>query len=382
MKMKISVFVVFLMIAAAAVASPSDPQQIAADATAPSPRLLVAGNELGELFGNRKLEANIQLTNLQDASMDLVRVVPRFAKDKIVNFKPVRVGKGATASVQVSIEVGSEAGRFAHYFDVYQKGADEPVDTFAVRGFADWIVDPASTRTNFGSIDVDSGVERTLTVALRPGEALRMTRITESDRRFDATISADGTSLKLKSRSDAPLGLFDTRVVVATNHAYQKHVGFALQGQIVGRIVPDSNPVEFGLFRVGEGGERLVRLTQLDGRPIRISGVRTEGAKVDAELRDCMPVDPSCKLLRLNLPPQLERGQVGGFAYLDLVDYGRELPIRFGAIVIGKDTQIRNLNEDMKAAADMEEPVASILKSAVQTPLPPGKCRILRAKVR
>lgn len=370
--MKTSIFTITLqfLIAASAFASQAE-DALVAEPTAPVAieSIVASDTEIGEVYGYSSVVANVSLTS-NNRTLDLARVVPRFAEDKVVAFTPGKLRKGAQVSVRISVEVGAASGRFAHYFDVYGEGSPEPVGSFAVRGFADWIVDPKSTKVELGNIDLKRGVDRTFGISLRPGARLKLTKVISRDPRFDATVGADGNSLRLQSRGDAPLGVFDTSVIVSTDHPDQKRVGFVVRGQILGRVVPDSNPVDFGVLRIGDESERLVRLTQVDGEPIRIGRLRKDGTAFDAELKDCIPVNASCKLLRLHVPPQMTRGQVGGTVFVDLPDYGRELPIRFGIIVIGKETKILDLNDEMKAAADVQPPVASILQSSVKGPTP------------
>lgn len=371
MKIKIAAITLQFLFAANAFAYPAESAivepEVAPVAVVP---IVASGTEVGEVYGFSSVVANVSLTNAESKIVNLVRVVPRFADDKVVEFDSAKLRRGAQTKVRVSIEVGPASGRFAHYFDVYAEGMKEPVSSFAVRGFADWIVDPKSTRVDFGNIDLKRGIDRAFEIVLRPGAGLKLTNVVAKDPRFDVTVGADGKSLRLRSRNDAPLGVFDASILVATDHPDQKRVGFAVRGQVLGRIVPDSNPVDFGVLRIGDQSERLVRLSQVDGEPIHIGSLRKEGTTFDAELKDCIPANASCKLLRLHVPPQTNRGQVGGTVFLDLPDYGRELPIRFGVIVIGKETKILDLNEEMKAAADVTPPVTSILQSSVKVPVP------------
>ena len=371
--MKTTIFAIILQFLVATSVFASQPESIpASEPTSPvaTESLVASGTEVGEVYGFSSVVANVSLSS-SNGTLNLSRVVPRFDNDKVVAFTPGKLREGAQASVRISIEVGAASGRFAHYFDVYGEESKVPVGSFAVRGFADWVVDPKSTQIDLGNIDLKRGVDRAFEIVMRPGASLKLTKVISKDPRFDATIGADGISLRLQSREDAPLGVFDTSILVETDHPDQKRVGFVLRGQVLGRIVPDSNPVDFGLLRIGDESERLVRITQVDGDPIQIGQLRKDGVAFDAELKDCIPADASCKLLRLHLPPQTNRGQIGGVVFVDLPDYGRELPIRFGVIVIGKETKILDLDEEMKAAAEVQAPVASILQSSVKLPVPP-----------
>jgi hypothetical protein len=356
-------------------------QSTAQDVSITTDLLSSNGADFGETVMYGYAEAEVEIVNRSRSEVNVVRVAPRLSADKVIVFEPKRLQSTESLRVKVRIDVGRLVGRIARYFDVYAEGGTEPVGSFAVRGFSDWIISPKSTFADLGNIDLERGVDHGFTIEPRPGLSVKMLDVLEPDPRFDAVISADGQTLRLKSRVDAPLGMFDSYVVVSTNSSLQKKMSVHVRGQIVTRIVPASNPVDFGLLRIGEGGsERRLRLEQIDGKPIEIGAIRSEGAPVTAKLQGCIPVADSCKLLILKVPEQQKTGQIGGVVYLDLPQYKREFPIGFGMVVIGKDTQIRDLAADMKAASAVPAPLSTVLKSAVSATPPPRQMTLPEGK--
>src|SRR5690606_19120077 len=105
------------------------------------------------------------------------------------------VKAGGTFSVELEITLKEDVGRVAVYFDVFAKGQAEPVDGFAVRGFADWLVSPVGTTIDFGTFEVAKSVRKVIPIEVRPGASVRLIRIDNPSPTFDATIAQDGKSL-------------------------------------------------------------------------------------------------------------------------------------------------------------------------------------------
>lgn len=345
----------------------------------------VTPTELGEVFSHDVVRTTISIRNSGAKAIEIDRIAPRFANDKVESTSSGRIDGSGSIDATIAVDVAAATGRFAHYFDVYEQGNPVPVGSFALRGFADWLIDPASVLVDFGAVDLERGVERKVDIALRPGIALALKKVLDKDPRFDISIGNNGQSVTLKSRKDAPLGMFDSRTRIKTDSVLQEITDVHVRGQINARIVPDSNPVEFGLIRVGQEVERKVRLENVDGKPVRLGSMSKEGSPVDIELLDCVPAAPSCKVLRMKLPAPTDRNPVSGVVNIEMLDQGVTFPLRFGAIVIGENTQVRDLDADMRAAAAHEVPISSILKSAttkapapIESPVPQGDGPLLK----
>lgn len=374
----LSAVLVHSLAAAAAVQGevPAPPQRSIIHAT-PS--------ELGEVYSHDIIRTMVSIRNGDARSIEVDRVAPRYSNDKVESTSGSALAGNGAIDATIVLDVASATGRFAHYFDVYEKGNPVPVGSFALRGFADWLIDPASLFVDLGAIDRERGIERKIDIALRPGVALSLKKALSEDPRFDVTIAKDGRSVLLRSRKDAPLGMFDSRIRIETDSKLQEIADVHVRGQFNGRIVPDSNPVDFGLLRVGQEAERKVRLENVEGKPIHLGSISKEGSPVDIELLDCIPAAPSCKLLRMKLPKPTTRDPVSGTVNIEMPDQGLTFPLRFGAIVIGENTQVRDFEADMRAAAAREVPVSSMLKSAttktpdpLESPMPQGSGPLLK----
>jgi hypothetical protein len=331
----------------------------------------VENSEFEVAYPYQNVRVGVNLRNISEEVLTITAIKPRLKGDKNATSMPVQLSSGETGKIEVTVSVGNTVGRIARYFDVFSEGHQEPIGSFSIRGFVDWVVSPDSTSIDFGRIDLSTGVSKTLTIKLRPGADLKLEKIIDAGNHFRAKVLADGHSVQLDSKKNAPLGLFDEYIVVSTSDASQSKVGFRVRGQFLTRLVPSANPVDFGLLRLGNTSERLIRLENVDGTPVKIGALRTEGAPATAQLQDCIPKDDSCKNLRLQLPAQQVRGQVGGVVHVELLPSKLDLPINFGAVVIGRDTQIRSFEEDQKAAAAAEPAVSDLLKNAIRQPAKP-----------
>lgn len=317
------------------------------------------------------VHVGLKLKNTSETPLTIVAIKPRLETDKSTTSMPVRLLPGRSVEIDVVVSTGSAVGRIAKYFDVYSKEREAPIGSFAIRGFVDWVVSPDSTSVNFGRIDLTTGASRTVTVKLRPGADLKLEKVLDEGKHFQAKVLEDGRSVQLNSKKNAPLGLFDEHILVSTSNAEQSKVGIRVRGQFVTRLVPSANPVDFGLLRIGDTAEQIVRLENVDGNPVAIGKIRTEGTPASVNLQDCIPRSESCRNLRIQIPEQQVRGQIGGTVHLELLPSKLDFPIEFGMVVIGKDTQIRSFEEDLKAAESTEPAVSDLLKSAIRTPALP-----------
>ncbi|MEZ5462439.1 hypothetical protein [Dokdonella sp.] len=369
MKVRLKVSVAIALLALLSTASAADSRPTS---PVPSEMLSVLSEpEFGVAFPYQETRANVKLTNLSNKTVTIDAIRPRLATDKFLGTTPIEIAPNGSVEFEVAIQTDHGVGRIAKYFDVYTGNLDTPEMSFAVRGFVDWVVDPESVKVDFGNIDEINGATRTLTIKRVPGSNLKLTGVVDDGDRFKTEVVDDGLGIHLVSKKNAPLGLFDEYVILSTSSTLQPKVGLRVRGQMVTRLVPSMNPVDFALMRTGESSERIVRLEEIDGKPIKIGSVRVEGIEAQATLQDCIPKNDSCMNLRIGFPAQSERGQRGGKVVLELLPSKREFPIEFGALIIGKDTQIRNLDDDLRASAEAEPQVSDVIRNAIRKPPQP-----------
>ncbi len=341
-------------------------------AKASDDELSVSEPYLGVVYPNQERVVSVTIRNDGD-EIKRIRVSPRNSIDKVLAESAVTIGAKREVTLKIAIQTDFQAGNLARYFDVYEADGsldDDPVESFAVRGFVDWIVDPASVDVDFGNVDVGKGSKRVVTIKTRAGIEMQLKNVLKESSRFSLKILGP-EQIELSVKPDAPLGLFDEYLILSTSDPNQTALGIRVRGQFFSGLLPSSNPVDFGLARVGDAPEQLVQLENLYGDAVRIGPIRTEGVAATAELQECIPQNESCKILKLKLSELETRGLNKGKVFLELLPSKKIMPIHFGAVVIGRDTQIRNLDDDMKAAASIEPSVTSLLRNATQAPVKP-----------
>lgn len=358
----------------------------------PSGTFEFAGAEFGQANPYAKIHVDVIGTNRTSDSIQVERVVAREPDGITVKFNPGVVKAGGKFDVSVDATLGFQTGRVARYFDVFAKGKSEPLDGFVVRGYADWLVLPSVEEIDFGIFEPNRKAEKVIPVEIRPGVAIKLVGVDKPSAYFDAQVIEDGKALRLTSRSDAPWSSFDEQILVKTDNSLQPKVAFHVRGLSRGFVVPASDPLDFGLLREGQSAELTDVLTDVTGKPLNVGEVVAKSrASVVTRVTECAVPSPSCKNLIVSYPPMNMRGVTGGTLEVRLPDYDRTLFIRFGALGIGKDTQIRDLAEDMKAREAQPKSISSVLQTSVtlpsaakqpaQTKTPDGKGPLLRWQV-
>ena len=369
-KMTLNRLLIFALLCCVFIGSLCSAEPLATLRAADSGLIFAEDADFGISYSYQEVRVEVRLRNASGSPLRLAAIKPRLGTDRVLNAQLDLMGPGDETVVSTVVSTGSMVGRIARYFDVYVSGQEEPVGSFAIRGFVDWVIDPESTRVDFHNIDQGRGVSKTHTIKAQAGSEVKVLKPLGDSARFAVEV-VDGTQIRLTSKQDAPLGLFDEYLRVSTNSRDQPIVGIRVRGQIVTRLVPSSNPVDFGLVRIGDAPEQIVRLHQVEGDSIAIGKIRSEGIEIRSRLEDCIPKSESCRNLRLKLPAQENRGQIGGVVFLELLPTKKELPIEFGVVVIGKGTQIRSFEDDLKMASEAQPPVSDVLKSAIRKPVTP-----------
>jgi len=324
------------------------------------------GTEIGQTHPFAKVHAQVVARNLTGTSMLIERIVPRGTEKVTIGFTPSQVNAGESFVAELDFSLTEEVGRVAHYFDVFVKGQPGPIDGFVVRGFADWLVSPDGLSIDFNTIKLAQPIEKVIPIDVRPGATLHLVGVEKPSAYFDVKIVRNGGALELHSRADAPWSSFDEKLLIRTDNPLQPIVAFRLKGQARGSVVPSSDPLDFGLLREGQAAEMMLVLNDVTGKPLNIGKVVAKSRmKVFTSVNDCVPKNESCKNVKVAYPPMNLLGTTGGTLEIELPSYKQNLVVRFGAIGIGKNTQIRSLEEDFKAAQEESKSISSVLQSSV-----------------
>ncbi len=361
MRMIKSVFSFLLALAAVGVSA--EPTIVAP----PSDAIEFGGVEFGQSYPYAKVRAHIEGRNVSGRELVIERVSASDLDSASITFKPSILKNGESFAVDLEITLDGNVGSVSHHFDVYAKGQITPIDGFSVHGFADWVVSPAGTDIEFGVFEVAKPVLRLVPIEIRSGVAVKLVGIEKPSAFFDAKVVQDGKALELRSKEDAPWSSFDEKLLVRTDSEMQPIVAFRLRGQARGSVVPSSDPLDFGVVREGQGAELTLVLNDISGKPLEVGEIVSNSRmRVNTQVSDCFPSDPSCRNLKVIYPPMNMRGVTGGMLEIALPTYKRKLFVRFGALGIGKDTQIKDLAEELKKASEVEPSVSTVLQQAMQ----------------
>ena len=325
--------------------------------------------DVGEVYALAAIDIKVALTNEGTSSLTIDRILPRWAGTSArVEIQNKTLEPGESTNVSISIDGGDGVGRFSHIFYAFADRSDKPIGKIAVRGFADWIVDPASTSVDVGVVKDHNQFEKTLRLKLRPGVTLRLTRIVSASRWIDARIVDDGAALSIRSEAKMPWGSFNEAIVVETDSNDQKRIAFHIVGNVQGIVVPNMETIAFGAIREGSSPEQAVRLESANGKAFRVGDVTVTGARGEAIVQECVPASDSCKVVKLKLDEQHMGVAPKGVLSISFPEIGSTLPIPFGGAVIGKDTVVRDLEKEIEKSTSGSPSISTTLRDAVSTP--------------
>lgn len=314
-------------------------------------------------------KVSTRIRNVSDKRVTIDRIEPRWSgagTNPVIRYENAVLEPNESTDVHVEFKLTDRVGRFSVVFLILSKTQREPIGKLVVRGFADWIVDPSSTVADVGIRKVDEPISVVLAPQSRPGVPVKLTKLASESRLFRATVVDDGAVLRVEGRPNPPWGPFDELIEVHTDSTFQPTVGFRLKGQIRGAVVPSTSSIEFGLVRVGEAPEQIVRVSDETGKALKLGKISIDGASAEAVTTDCIPSSASCKLIKLQLGERQEGSALQGLMTVQVPDYNERLVIPFGGASIGKDTVVRNIEDVAKAAQSSPQSLSSALQGATR----------------
>lgn len=343
-----------------------------ADETLTTPTLLVEGTlDVGAVYPFSEVSATAKLVNAGSKPVSISKVAPRLRSGAPkIEVEDLELAPGQSTSARIVFEAPERAGGMSRVFDVYSKDTDQRIASIVIRGFVDWIVDPDSLNSDIGIWHVREPFAKTLHYESRPGTDVRLKKILAQARHFDVSIVENGNALQIQGKKAAPWGLIDEEIAVETSNPDQKKIVFRIRGEARGSVVPSVYMVAFDPVREGEAPERIVKLIDEAGQKLNLGEVSVDGTEASVSVGDCFPVEDICKQVVVRLPPQKLGSPPRGVIKVALPDYKMTLPIFYGGTVIGKNTQIRDLREELEKAKDAPVSLSAMLKNTISE-LPP-----------
>lgn len=344
--------------------------------------------DAGFTYPLSEINTEATLTNNGSVPLSIDKIVPRWPGTVAdVDLKKKSLQPGESTQVAIRIESGDGVGRYSHVFLVFQAGSAEPVAKIAVRGFADWVVDPASLSVDAGMVRFDSPFTHKFVLKVRPGTTVRLDKVVKPNKWFDAQVIGDGKALLVTGKRGMDWGAFDETIFVSTDSKVQPTVAFHVRGELRGAIAPSQNMVSFGAIREGTSVEQAVSLESLVDGAVNVGDIAISGTSASVTVNDCIPASRNCKLIKLKLGEQKVNSAPQGVMSIPFPDYKVKLDIPFGGSVIGKNTVVRDLEKEIESARNSPASITSALQSAVHSTrslemdIPPGDGPLLKWQV-
>jgi len=327
--------------------------------------------DVGAVYQFGKVSTHTRIQNTGQVAVKIGKIVARLPTvDSNVLITNTNLTSGQSVDIEIQFQAPERVGGMSKVFDVYAENSDVRLGIIVVRGFVDWIVEPSSLDIDLGIWRVRDSLSKSVSFKTRPGANLRLTRLLSESKTVDVTIVNDGKGLSIRGRKSVPWGPIQEVISVETSSKEQTKVVFHLRGEARGTVVPSSYMAAFDPVREGESPEQIVKLIDEAGGRLNLGDVKAIGTEVGVAILDCSPKAENCKQVAVKLPPQKLGSPPRGVVKVDLPDYRQTIPIYYGGTVIGKNTQIRNLEEEIEKAKDAPVSISSLLKSTVHE-LPP-----------
>lgn len=263
--------------------------------------------------------------------------------------EPTVITPGGQLRVRVRQPLGNELGEAAFRYALI---TDEPGVSryrFSLSGFVQSAYDPERPLFDFGLVDRDRGARSSVELFSREVDRLELLGVTtgSSAVRLEASrtgIAGEGLLLTAVLEPGASLGTLSGTATLTTNVANQPTVEVPLLAQVFGDLVPNEHPIKLGLVRVGEHLTRDVILRSRSGRLFSIDHVEDLGGSLATDAAPCSGDGPSdCWVVRLIVDAG-SPGMLGGTLRIVTDRDGETLPLAYGGIVVGRETEVRQLD--------------------------------------
>jgi len=238
-----------------------------------------------------------------------------------------------------------------------------------VTGFVNSVLDDSRPALDLGVVDANGPhVEKPLSLLDSDDPDLRIVKVLEEPE-FLSTRIGDAHTLHIKPSKIDALGYNKGVVKVALNSKLQSQAWITVLMDAHGDVVPDQNPVDFGLQRPGSRHPVRLQLNSRSGQAFRIGEVDAGAAHVSVERTECLQAGKSCQAFLLMIDPKHAFGQVTGKIAFPLPETHQVLNVHLGGVYLADNTRVVSLdkpepNGETKTDAPQNVSLAESLKRA------------------
>ena len=297
------------------------------------------------------IEHSFEVTNTTDAAITIVQGIA-LSGTGVVRFDAAPIPPGGTATIAVSQPVDDRLGTTSFRFAVVTDEPGAPKHRFSLSGFVESAYDPEVVHVDLGFIDRRVETSGEFELFSREIERLRATgTATEHPEIAISTeptgISDEGLKVRVTAGPGLPRGILYGTATLTTNVSSQPRFTFSYGANVFDDVVPEENPVEFGLVRTGQEAITTVVVRSRSDTPFDIErATNTIGEILDISWRPCddLPDGPSpCFVVRLSLSPE-EARITGGNADLWIEGDPEPVPIRVNSWVVSPEAVVKHID--------------------------------------
>ncbi len=346
--------------------------------------------DFGEKYQYAVLSRDIHVWN---NSKRVLLLAPRTSKIAAITFDSLELLPGKSTVLHISFPLEDRSGEvsFRVGFDATSNDGKAEYYELQLKCFVDSLLDDPKPILNFGVIDTGRAVpERTFVLASAADTALRITGVIETPTELDVRVVDAGRALAIRPNNFSLLGYRKSQVKVSLNSKLQSQASLVVFMDVHGNVIPDQDPVDFGVQRENKTSKVRVQLTSRDHRAFKVGKVTIESARIDVQEVDCLPqklVD--CRAFTLSIGAEQPLGQLTGWLKIVLPDSHQELLLKLNGLLLGKDTVVESLNErqnllnnrsEVKPPIDIAQSLRAVADPVPEIP-PAGTGPLLKWKV-
>lgn len=365
---------------------------LAVDASsAHAARLTAPICDAGARYAFEVVKCTIELHNGTETPVHISNIKPVIPGDE-VNPSNIVVPANGVAYVEATVHLGEAKGMVGHPFELHADKKARVQRSATVQAYVQTVLDHPRPKIDFGVVKLRSvqwPLVKSVTFTSREAPGLRISRIDSAPDWLVASIDPDGRTLHASLNKDAPWGhIYDgaAYIKVSLDASQQKVEWVEVTADIQGDVVPDSNPLEFGVLKATGDQEFVLRFSSPSGKDFNLGKMSLSGIEGKASSAACTPAASGCRLARITLSKKQPLGGLRGTLKVDLPDYGRSVSVELRGYLLSKDTVVHSMDElasgsSSAAPAPSASPdLRSALTEAVrQEPPPlPGKGPLLR----
>jgi hypothetical protein len=222
-------------------------------------------------------------------------------------------------------------------------------------GYVNSILDDAETGVDFGPVDTNTGAERDVAFSSSIVPKLQVTQVLEAPEFVHLTILSSGKGIRLATKKSSVLGYRKGVVKVALNSVDQPQAWINVLADFRGDIVPDQNPLSFGVQRPSSLHSIRLQLRSRTESAFSIEHFEVSPtAHVDIRQVSCLPApSKSCSGYELIAERNRAQGQIEGEATFKVAGSPDVLHVLLQGIFFNDSTNLQPLEKISAAQASV-----------------------------